>query len=343
MRKPYTKQQVIDVIEGRDTRRVPLVFHKWWGMGLEEKYGERLKVMAEKFPEDLLTCFYTPPGEDTSYTANPAYRWGYSDYSEVESHSIGERKVLLDDWEDLELLLQDFPNPNEPGVFDGVEAAACRSGKDTYKLGCWWHFLHERFWNIRGMENLMFDYYDAMDELKLLGRRLLDYYKVIVDRFHALGFNGIFTSDDLGHQTGPMMSPEIFHELYFPLYKEFINYVHNRGMHFFLHSCGDNTLLMDDLCAAGVDVFHPIQKGCMDLEQTVSKYGSRMAFLAGFDVQHQIVEGTPQQVRQEVREMKSVFRARGGRMLMAAGNGMMPDTPMENIEAMLEAMCEEDF
>ena len=121
---------------------------------------------------------------------------------------------------------------------------------DVYKrqkLGCWWHFLHERFWNIRGMENLMFDYYDAMDELKLLGKKLLEYYKVIVDRFCELGFDGIFTSDDLGHQTGPMMSPEIFHELYYPLYKEFIAYVHGRGMHFFLHSCGDNTLLMDCL------------------------------------------------------------------------------------------------
>ncbi|HIQ99499.1 MAG TPA: methylcobamide--CoM methyltransferase [Candidatus Scybalocola faecavium] len=339
MRKNYTKQQVTDVIHGKDISRIPLVFHKWWGMGLEEKYGHALDDMAKKYPEDIMAFFYTPPGEDVSYTQNPHYRWGFMDYSDVLGHSIGERKVLLDDWEDLDRLLADFPDPNEPGTFDGAAKAAKEAGEDVYKLGCWWHFLHERFWNIRGMENLMFDYYDAMDELKLLGKRLLEYYKVIVDRFKALGYDGIFTSDDLGHQTGPMMSPEIFHELYYPLYKEFIDYVHSRGMDFFLHSCGDNSLLMDDLAKAGVDVFHPIQKGCMDMEETVEKYGSQMAFLAGFDVQHVIVEGTTEDVRREVCRMKDIFKKHHGRMLMAAGNGIMPDTPFENIEAMLDEMC----
>ena len=66
------------------------------------------------------------------------------------------------------------------------------------------------------MENLMMDYYDNMDGLKIICRHLTDYYKVIIDRFKELDFDGIFTSDDLGHQSGPMMSPEIFEELYFP-------------------------------------------------------------------------------------------------------------------------------
>lgn len=86
----------------------------------------------------------------------------------------------------------------------------------------------------------------------------------------------IFTSDDLGHQHGPMMSPEIFRELYFPLYQEIIGYTHERGMHFWLHSCGDNTLLMDDLIEAGLDVFHPVQKGCMDEQETVRRFGGRL-------------------------------------------------------------------
>ncbi|MCI5648003.1 MAG: uroporphyrinogen decarboxylase family protein [Fusicatenibacter sp.] len=340
MREAYSKQQVIDVIEGRDTSRVPLLFHKWWGEGLEEKYGEDLKRISCDIPEDVMVCFYDEPGEDVSYNSNPEYRWGYKDYTNAEKHSIGETKVLLDDWEELDQLLENFPDPNEPGVFDRAEAAAKEAGDNVYKLGCWWRLLHERFWSIRGMENLMYDYYDAMDELKILGRHLIDYYKVIVDRFCALGYDGILTSDDLGHQTGPMMSPEVFHELYFPFYKEFISYVHSKGMHVFLHSCGDNTLLMEDLCEAGLDVFHPIQKGCMDMEKTVKDYGQRMAFLAGFDVQHMIVEGTPEQVRKEVRDMKAIFRKHDGRLLMAAGNGILTDTPLENIRAMLEEMAE---
>jgi uroporphyrinogen decarboxylase len=185
------------------------------------------------------------------------------------------------------------------------------------------------------MENLMIDYYENMDELKLLGRRMLDFYRVIIDKYAALGFDGIFTSDDLGHQTGPMMSPSIFQELYLPLYKEFISYVHGKGMHVFLHSCGDNTKLMEYLIEAGLDVFHPIQTGCMDEGETASKFGSRISFLAGVDVQHLLPEGSAEEVRQGIREpIDTLYKPEGG-LLLAAGNGIMPDTPLENIEVML--------
>jgi uroporphyrinogen decarboxylase len=189
------------------------------------------------------------------------------------------------------------------------------------------------------MENLMIDYYENMDELKILGRKLLDFYKVIVDRYAALGFDGIFTSDDLGHQTGPMMSPAIFEELYFPLYKEFISHVHSKGMHVFLHSCGDNTKLMDYLIEAGLDVFHPVQKGCMDEVATAKAFGDKISFLAGIDVQHLLPEGSVDEVHKEIRKFIDAFHKPEGGLLLAAGNGILLDTPLENIEAMLEEIC----
>lgn len=336
VREPLSKQEVIHAIERKGGSRIPLVFHKWWGNGLEKKYGVKLKEMASKYPEDIFAVFYTDPGEVKSPLSNPSYRWGYKeDYSSIAKHSIGESYELLPDWSELDQFLQDFPNPNEPGNFEVVERELEHAG-NRYKLGCWWRLFHERFWGIRGMENLMLDYYDAMEELKIIGNRLLEYYKVIVDRFAALGFDGIFTSDDLGHQTGPMMAPSIFEELYFPLYKEFIGYVHEKGMHVFLHSCGDNTKLMEYLIEAGLDVFHPVQKGCMDEQETAKAFGNRISFLAGIDVQHLLPEGTVEEVRKGVRDMIDVFYKTEGGLLLAAGNGIMPDTPLENIEVMLE-------
>lgn len=338
VREPLTREEVIKAIERKGGSKVPLVFHKWWGQGLREKYGTALTEMAAKYPDDILAVFYTNPGDEKSYTSNPNYRWGYkASYSNENRHSIGETVELLPDWAELDLFLKDFPDPNEADAFDKVVTAV---GKDEkrYKLGCWWKLYHERLWSIRGMENLMIDYYENMEELKLICRHLTDYYKVIVDRFKALGFDGIFTSDDLGHQTGPMMSPAIFEELYLPFYKEFIDYVHNKGMHVFLHSCGDNTKLMEYLIEAGLDVFHPVQKGCMDEVETAEKFGSRMSFLAGVDVQHLLPEGTVEEGRAGVREMMQNFYKSEGGLLMAAGNGIMPDTPLENIEAMLEEL-----
>lgn len=338
LREPLSRDEVISAIERTGCGKIPLVFHKWWGNGLREKYGNALDRIAEPYPDDIFAVFYRSPGEDISPTPNPHYRWGYrEDYSTAERHSIGELKLLLPDWSELDRFLADFPDPNEPGIFDHVKAELLKAGS-RYKLGCWWCLFHERFWYIRGMENIMYDYYDNMDELKLLGRRLLDFYKIIVDRFAQLGFDGIFTSDDLGHQNGPMMSPQIFKELYFPLYEEFISYVHSKGMHVFLHSCGDNTLLMDDLVRVGLDVFHPVQTGCMDTRATAERFGGKISFLAGVDVQNLIPNGTPDAVRQGIKKLITQMHKPEGGLLLAAGNGILADSPLENINAMLETM-----
>ncbi len=339
IREPLTKDEVVRVIERKGGSKIPLVFHKWWGNGLEAKYGTALQQMASRFPEDIFAVFYETPGEHLSPNNNPSYRWGYrDDYQSFTAHSIGEQYELLPDWDELDLFTKDFPDPNEPGNFYQVEQELQTAGT-RYKLGCWWRLFHERFWAIRGMENVMLDYYLNMDKLKKLGYLLLDYYRVIVDRFAALGFDGIFTSDDLGHQRGPMMSPQIFTELYLPLYVEIISYVHRNGMHFFLHSCGDNTKLMDYLIQAELDVFHPVQKGCMNGAETVKIFGGKISFLAGVDVQHLLPEGTVAAVRNGVRELIDTFYKPNGGLLLAAGNGIMPDTPLENIETMLEEMA----
>lgn len=339
IREILPREEVIKAIERKGGARIPVFMSKWWGNGLVEKLGRGLDTMAEFYPEDIFGAWYTEPGSDRSPNGNNSYRFGYKqDYSSAERHSIGESAVLLPDWSELNMFLEDFPNPNEPNNFDDAERQLEHS-KGRYRLGCWWRLFHERFWTIRGMENLMLDYYDNMDELKVLGRKLMDFYKVIVDRYAALGFDGIFTSDDLGHQTGPMMSPAIFEELYFPLYKEFISYVHRKGMHVFLHSCGDNSKLMKYLIEAELDVFHPVQKGCMDYSETVRKYGSRISFLAGIDVQHLLPEGTVEDVQKGVRELIDTFYKPEGGLLLSMGNGIMPGTPLENIKAALTEMA----
>lgn len=338
MRNALSKEEVKQAVERSGKGRVPVMLAKWWGEGLYERYESALDELDRIYPDDVCMLWYQDPGHDVSYTQNPEYRFGHrADYRDAERHSIGQEAVLLPDWEELDACLAHFPNPCEPGNFDSVRRISAEN-EDKYRIGCWWRVFHEKLWTFRGMENLMMDYYDNMDGLKRLGRALLEFYKPVVDQFAAVGCDAIFTSDDLGHQSGPMMSPAVFHELYFPLYQEFAAYVHEKGMKLFLHSCGDNTLLMPDLIAAGVDVLHPIQKGCMDMEQIAKDYGDQITFLAGIDMQHILIHGTPEEVRMEVRYMKRVFDTGHGGLLLAMGNGIIGDTPLENIKAALDEM-----
>ena len=47
---------------------------------------------------------------------------------------------------------------------------------------------------------------------------------------------------------------------------------HRLGMHFWLHSCGNNFEILDDLIEVGDDVFHPVQKHTMDERETARRF-----------------------------------------------------------------------
>ena len=93
---------------------------------------------------------------------------------------------------------------------------------------------------------------------------------------------------------------------------------------------------MPALIEAGVDMFHPVQKHTMDEQATVQEFGDKISFWAGFDVQHTLREGTPAQVREEVRFLIDTFDRPDGGLCLAAGNGIVGGTPFENIEAFLD-------
>lgn len=129
----------------------------------------------------------------------------------------------------------------------------------------WWNLFYELPWMLRGMENLLCDLHaDPEPVHRLCAGLCVAYVAWIRHAARVLSPDGFWTSDDLGHQTGPMMGPAVFHDVLFPHYRALGAALHAEDLHFWLHSCGDNTLLLDDFIAAGVDVFHPVQHGCID-------------------------------------------------------------------------------
>ena len=74
----------------------------------------------------------------------------------------------------------------------------------------------------------------------------------------------------------------------------------------------------------------------MDEQAVAGEFGDRLTFLVGFDVQHLLREGTPDEVRAEVRYLIDTFDRPDGGMCLAAGNGIVAGTPFENIEAFLD-------
>ena len=322
-----TKEEVTKVVERRGAAaRVPLIHAKDWGEGLVEQYGDQLN-MFDKYPEDAEQIMVKPVNAETM---NLSWKWN----ADVAHDS----RIVLDDWAKLDEFIEKLPSPeNDPQMERAAKQAEIIRKKNIYMLFGWWRLFFERPWDLRGMENLMIDYYTEQENVHKLHSALLEHFiKYLEFAACEIKPDGFWTSDDLGHQTSLMMSPKIFRNFIKPYYIKIGNFLHKKNIHWWLHSCGNNTEIMDDLVEAGVTVFHPVQKGTMDEVQIAKKYGDKISFLVGFDVQHIIQEADEQGVREEVRYLIKTFNSESGGMCLAAGNGIVAGTPIKNIEAFLD-------
>jgi len=326
---PLPREEVVKAVERRAPARVPMIMAKWWGEGLHEQYGERLAEF-DRYPADadlIMIPSFDVQQMDLS--------WRGEDSPQNRAMDAGG---VLPDWKHLDELIARLPDPEAPGLLDGIkERAEQVRSAGRYMLFGFWNLFFEKPWSLRGMENLMLDYYLHPDQIHRLHDALCTLYVGLIRRAaRELRPDGLWTSDDLGNQRQLMMKPEHFRELLQPYYRRVGDACRDVGMHFWLHSCGNNTEILDDLIEAGVHVFHPVQKHTMDERAVAREFGGRMSFLAGFDVQHILQEGTPDQVRAEVRYLIDTFDRPDGGMCLAAGNGIVAGTPFANIHAFLD-------
>jgi uroporphyrinogen decarboxylase len=326
--EPLPKEEVIKAVTRKGPSRIPLVLAHWWGEGLADQYGKALEQF-NRYPEDaglVLDPLFLDPK-----TLNLPW-WS------VAAGRAHDNNPVIDDWSRLDDIIEHMPDPErDPGFDKLVEKAELFRRRGIYVLYGFWRLFFERPWLYRGMENLMADYYLDPEPVHRFHSALCDcYLKYLGRAVRDLKPDGFFTSDDLGSQRASMMSPDSFRAMIKPYYKRIGAFLAEHGLHWWLHSCGNNTLLMDDLIDSGVGIFHPVQKGTMDEKSVASDFGGRISFLAGIDVQHTLQEKNPDGVREEVRFLIDTFDRPEGGLCLAAGNGIVRGTPINNISAFLD-------
>ena len=329
---PLTREELARVIEGRGAaRRVPLLYHTWVNSGSFGADAPRFQALLDDIPCDAEFVYLRVPEVFDAPAEDPGYRW-MNIANPFPPGTALDAVSAIDDWDKLDAVLDDFPSPRYPGLIPDAPPKG-----ERYRVAHWWYWLFERFWSLRGMENALCDFYEYPDEVHRLFRALTDFYKVLATRARGeLGADAVWTSDDIGTQTGPFFSLDIFREFFKPYYKELIDHVHSLGMHMWMHCCGNILPFIPELVEIGLDVLHPIQKYTMDEREVAEAYGDKLCIWAGFDVQRIIPYGTPEEVRQEVRFMLDTYYRPDGRLMMTAGNGMTPDTPYDSLAALLD-------
>ena len=337
MEQVLTRQQIRDIIEGKGhAYRVPISYHFWIYPGAFEEQKDTVVALLDNCPNDLDFKSVRMPDNYVAPDDDPNYRWVNKDKPEDDQKHGLDSQCAIEDWDELDDVLTNFPDPNYVGLLPEVPKPDGR-----YRLGTFWYCFFERLWSLRGMENALTDFYLYPDEVHRLFDALTNFYCRVIERLaKEWQADAIFISDDIGMQTGPFFSLEIFREFFKPYYKRLFDTAHANGMHFWLHACGNIELFIPELIEIGLDVLHPIQKYTMSEQRIAEQYGNDICIWAGFDVQRTIPYGTPEDVRNEVRFMLDTYKNKNGRLIMTLGNGATSDTPIESLKALFEETIE---
>ena len=153
----------------------------------------------------------------------------------------------------------------------------------------------------------------------------------------------VLFGDDLGMQGGPQISPAMYREYFKPRHKLMWNRAKDLAdIKVMLHCCGGVRELLPDIIDAGLDAINPVQISCagMDAQGLKDDFGESMVFWGGgCDTQNMLFNGTPEEVREHVREQVRILAPGGGFVFQQVHN-ILVGVPPENIVAMFDAVNE---
>jgi uroporphyrinogen decarboxylase len=305
-----------------------------------QRFGVDLRRVALRPPSNAASVL--PSGDEGTYSDEWGMRRQHTGlYWEIVGYPLADAKVEG-------LRHYPWPDPHDPGRVAGLADEARRLYEETdYALVA--DFLgggvfEQALW-MRGFERFMMDMISDEPFATALLDTLLDLYiEFYAVYLEAVGpyVQIVAVGDDLGMQTGLLISPRLYRRLIKPRHKELYDFIHSRTEAKILHhTCGSVFPLVQDLIDVGVDILNPIQTSARGMDPAALKreFGERLVFHGGIDVQQILPFATPERVREEVKRIVATL-GQGGGYIFAPSHNIQADVPPENVLAMYETIQE---
>ena len=194
---------------------------------------------------------------------------------------------------------------------------------------------------LRGLEASLMDPLAEPEFTHHLLKRLCDFFYEQHRRMFEAG-KGLIdvaqVTDDLGSQSGPLISLDVYREFYAPHHKRFIDLCHEFDIRVMHHDDGSMRAFLPDLAAMGIDILNPVQWTCpgMDMGELKREYRRRICFHGAVENQRILPFGTPEDVRAEVRHCIDALASDGTGYILCSCHNIQANTPVENIVAMYD-------
>lgn len=207
---------------------------------------------------------------------------------------------------------------------------------DMFLSGVHRNTLWEKSYMLVGMENMMMYFYKEPEYVREILHKIMDFHLGIAAHYISLGIESARLGDDLGTQTGLILSPDIINEFCLPEYKRLFEFYKKHNVVINFHSCGHIEPILGMFMSLGVDILNPIQSTANNLSIVRQKTQGKMSLEGGISTKT-LMEGSISEIKYEVRNTIKILGENGG--YFCAPDQEMP-FPEESYKAYKEALNE---
>ena len=207
-------------------------------------------------------------------------------------------------WDDFERYRRDRkPDPADPARFAEVKKIMAEYGPDRYYMGSLYLTGFTIMSFIRGYGNLLEDFHLNRGRAEDLADLVFEVENGIIRLMKAHGFDAVSLWDDWGTQSGLIVSPKMWREIFKPRYIEQVRVAHSCGLDVFFHTCGLVYPIIPDLIEIGYDMLNLGQTDINDIERLGRDFGGKVCFVAPISYQTTSLSGTVEDIYREGRRL----------------------------------------
>ena len=133
---------------------------------------------------------------------------------------------------------------------------------------------------------------------------------------------------------GPdMISPDMYKKFALPYERRVIEVAHKAGVDYTLHICGNTTAILEPFSTSGADALEVDYK--TDSLKACEVLKDKLTFIGNIDPSSVLALGSVDDVKRETETLLKIF-ADNPRFILNAGCSIPPQTPSENIKALID-------
>jgi uroporphyrinogen-III decarboxylase len=277
--------------------------HKWFLPWAEENFPDYVQRLHTIFPDDIVSApsVYNkslPTRGDKHKKGTFVDEWGCVFTNPLDGAIGIVQTPLVAEWQDLDKLKP----PDATLSLDRESVNSfCREADQFVLMGSFVRPF-ERFQFIRTMENAFIDFVEKPPELFQLLDIIHQHYLKEMEVWAQTEVDAICLMDDWGTQQGLLASPDVFRDMFLPMYKEYAEVARHFGKYLFMHSDGNILDIIPDLVETGVDAINA-QIFCMGVKNLGEMCGGKITFWGEIDRQHLLPHGTREDIQKAVYEV----------------------------------------